>query len=163
VELWSKLEISGWREAVMGSRYDDIMNFMNEYVRAYSEYGQTAETHNVMNRFYAPELSFDDMVTSREQWYETCLSHAGIQDKLTLEHLFIDEKQNEVGALLTAQAIERSTGKKLLEIKMNTLYSLKIDENGDLKITKARVFLETHPQKVAKLCQIYGMVFNSIE
>ncbi len=146
----------------MGSKYDAIVHFMNEYVRAYSEYGQLAETHDLMNRFYAPELSFDDMVTSREQWYKTCLSHTGIQDKLTLEHLFIDEHQNEAGALLTAQAIERSTGKILLEIKMNTLYNLKVDENGDLKITRARVFLETHPQKVAKLCQIYGMKFNNI-
>ncbi len=146
----------------MGSRYDEIERFMNEYVKTYSEYGQVAETHSVMDKFYAPELSFDDMVTSREQWYETCLSHTDIQDKLTLEHLFIDEKQNEVGALLTARAIERATGKVLLEIKMNTLYNLKTDENGELKITKARVFLETHPQKVAKLCQIYGMDFNRI-
>ena len=64
---------------------------------------------------------------------------------------------------LTAQAVERATGKILLEIKMNTLYNLKTDENGDLKITQARVFLETHPQKVTKLCEIYGMEFNSID
>jgi hypothetical protein len=147
----------------MRKTYDDIVLFMNEYVKAYSEFGQVAETHSVMDKFYAPELSFDDMVTSREQWYKTCLSHTDIQDKLTLEHLFVDEKQNEVGALLTAQAIQRSSGKVLLEIKMNTLYNLKLNENGDLKITKARVFLETHPQKVAKLCQIYGMEFDSIE
>lgn len=133
---------------------------MNEYVKAYSEYGQVAETHSVMDKFYAPELSFDDMVTSREQWYKTCLSHTDIQDKLTLEHLFIDEKQNEAGALLRAQAIRRSTGKVLLEIKMNTLYNLKIDDNGEYKITKARVFLETNPEKAAKLCNIYGMDFS---
>ena len=147
----------------MGSKYDEITRFMKEYIKAYSEYGQVAETHSVMDKFYAPELSFDDMVTSREQWYEACLSHGHVQDKLTLEHLFIDEKQNEAGVLLTAQAIERKTGEILLEIKMNTLYNLKTDENGELKITKARVFLETHPQKVAKLCQIYGMDFNSID
>jgi hypothetical protein len=144
----------------MRTKYDEIAYFMNEYVKAYSEFGQVAETHSAMDKFYAPELSFDDMVTSREQWYETCLSHTDIQDKLTLEHLFIDEKQNEVGALLTARAVERATGNVLLEIKMNTLYNLKIDENGEFKITKARVFLETNPQKVAKLCQIYGMEFE---
>ena len=144
----------------MKSKYDEIVRFMNEYVKAYSEEGQVAENHKVMDKFYAPELSFDDMVTSREQWYETCLSHSHVQDKLTLEHLFIDEKQNEVGALLTARAVERATGKVLLEIKMNTLYNLKVDENGELKISKARVFLETHPQKVATLCQIYGMEFE---
>jgi len=146
----------------MKSRYDDIARFMHEYVKNYSELGQIAETHRVMDKFYAPEVTFDDMVNGREQWYETCLSHSNIQDKITLEHLFIDEKQNEVGALLTAQAINRSTGEVLLTIKMNTLYNLKLDEKGDFKITKARVFLETHPQKVTKLCQIYGMKSNDI-
>ena len=68
--------------------------------------------------------------------------------------------RHQVGALLIARAVERATGRMLLEIKMNTLYNLKVDENGDLKITKARVFLETHPQKVAKLCRIYGMEFE---
>lgn len=71
-------------EEYTGSRYDEIVHFMNEYVKAYSEYGWVAETYNVMDKFYAPELSFDDMVTSREQWYETCLSHTDIQDQLTL-------------------------------------------------------------------------------
>jgi len=144
----------------MSSKYNEIVHFMNEYVRAYSEYGQTAETHSVMDKFYAPEVSFDDLVTNREQWYETCLSHTGIQDKITLEHLYIDEKQNEVGALLTARAVKRATGEVLLEIKMNTLYNLKTDENGELKIIKARVFLETNPQKAARLCELYGMEFR---
>ena len=144
----------------MESMYDNIVQFMKEYFNAYSEFGQVAETHSVMDKFYAPELSFDDMVTSREQWYETCLSHPDIQDKLTAEHLFIDEKQNEVGALLTTQAIQRSTGKVLVELKMNVLYNLKISDDKDIKITKARVFLETHPQKVARLCEIYGMEFD---
>lgn len=147
----------------MRSKYDDIVRFMNEYIRDYSEFGQVTETHSVMDKFYAPELSFDNMVTSRKQWYEACLSHADIQDKLTLEHLLIDEKQNEVGALLTAQAIQKSSGKVLLEIKMNTLYNLKLDEKEELKIVKARVFLETHPQKAKKLFQIYSMEFGSIE
>jgi len=144
----------------MRSRYNEIVHFMNEYVKAYSEYGQVVDTHSVMDKFYAPELAFDDHITSREQWYESCLSHTGIQDKLTLDHLFIDEKQNEVGALLTARAIKRSTGEVLLEIKMNTLYNLAIDDSGELKIKKARVFLETNPQKATKLCEIYGMEFG---
>ena len=36
--------------------------------------------------------------------------------------------------------------RKLLEIKMKTLYNLKVDNNGEMKIIKARVFLETHPE-----------------
>lgn len=139
----------------MESMYDAIIRFMNEYVTAYSEYGQVAETHRIMDKFYAPELSFDDMVTSREQWYENCLNHPDIQDKLTIEHLFIDEKQNEVGALLKTQAIKRATGEVLLELKMNVLYKIKIDDDKDIKITKVRVSLETNPQKATNLTQPY--------
>lgn len=136
--------------------YDDIVRFMEEYVTNYTEYGQVAETHRVMDKFYAPELSFpDDGATGREQWYERCLDHPAIQDKLSIEHLFIDERQNEVGALLKTQAIDRATGKVLLELKINALYNIKIDENKDIKITTVRVFLETDPQKVTRLTQLY--------
>jgi hypothetical protein len=138
--------------------YDDIVRFMKEYFPAYSEKGQVAETHHVMDKFYAPDITFDEgIITSREQWYKACLSHPAIQDKITLEHLFVDEKQKEAGALVKTQAIERASGKVLLEIKMNVLYSLKIDKNGDIKITNIKVFLESNPQKAARLMQVYGM------
>lgn len=141
----------------MESMYDEIIQFMKDYVKAYSEYGQIAETHQVMDNFYAPELSFDEMVTNRDQWYQACLAHPEIQDKLTINHLFIDERQNEVGALLTTQAIKRETGEVLLELRMNVLYNLKIGDDRDIKITKARVFLETNPEKVARLTQLYSI------
>jgi hypothetical protein len=142
----------------MASLYDDITGFMKEYFTAYSEKGQVAETQHVMDRFYAPDIIFDDgLVTSREQWYQACLSHPAIQDKITLEHLFIDERQKEAGALVKTQAIERASGKVLVEIKMNVLYSLKIDEKQDIKIKHVRVFLESSPKKGAKLMEIYGM------
>jgi hypothetical protein len=140
----------------MISTYEDIKRFMEEYFPAYSQFGQVKETHHLMDKFYAPELSFPyDGVTSREQWYERCLNHPDIQDKLTVEHLYIDEKQKEVGALLRTQAIKRVTGKVLLELDMNVLYNIKINSNKDIKITKVRVFLESDPVKVTKLTQLY--------
>ena len=142
----------------MASTYDDIVSFMKDYFPAYSEKGQVAETQHVMDRFYAPDIVFDDgIVTSRKQWYQACLSHPAIQDKITLEHLFIDEKQKEAGALVKTQAIERASGKVLVEIRMNVLYCLKIDEKKDIKIKHVRVFLESNPKKGAKLMEIYGM------
>jgi hypothetical protein len=142
----------------MASIYDNIVSFMKEYFPAYSEYGQIAETHHVMDKFYTPDLVFDDgVVTNREQWYAACLKHPAIQDKLILEHLFIDAKQKEAGAILKTQAIDRATGKVLLELKMNVLYGLKIDQSGDIKIKNVKVFLETNPQKVAKLTQLYSI------
>jgi len=129
---------------------------MTEYFPAYSEHGQVAETHHVMDRFYAPDLSFpDDGVTSREQWYQRCLNHPAIQDRITLEHLYVDERQREVGALARTQAIDRATGEVLLELRMNVFYKLRIDPAGDIKITSVKVFLETEPAKVTRLTQLY--------
>jgi hypothetical protein len=142
----------------MALTYDEIVRFMTDYFPAYSEKGQIEETQHVMDKFYAPDIAFDDgVITSREQWYKACLSHPAIQDKITLEHLFVDEKQQEAGALVKTQAIERATGNVLVEIKMNVLYSLKEDKNKDIKITHVKVFLESNPQKGAKLMQTYGM------
>jgi hypothetical protein len=138
--------------------YDDIVRFMKEYFPAYSEKGQIPETHHVMDNFYAPDIVFDEgIITSREQWYKACLSHPAMQDKITLEHLFVDERQKEAGALVKTQAIERASGKVLLEIKMNVLYSLKLDKNKEIKISHIKVFLESNPQKSAQLMQVYGM------
>jgi hypothetical protein len=140
----------------MAPMYDEIMSFMNEYFPAYSQYGQVAETHRVMDKFYAPELSFPaDGVTSREQWYKRCLAHPTVQDRLSLEHLYIDEKQNEVGALLKTQAVDRATGKVLLELKLNAFYRIKRDTDKAIKITQVRVFVESDPDKLAKLNQLY--------
>ena len=143
---------------LMESLYSDIIRFMEEYFPAYSQYAQVLETQYRMDEFYAPELSFDDgVVSSRTQWYKMCLSHPAVQDKLTLEHLFVDEKQKEAGALLKTQAVDRATGEVLLELKMNVLYNLNVDQNKDIKISKIRVFLESDTHKIAKLSQLYAI------
>lgn len=123
---------------------------MHGYFPVYSQEGQVAETIHKMDQFYAPNLCFDDgVVTSRAQWYSRCLSHPLIQDKIVVEKLVIDERQLEVSGLLKTQLVERSTGKVLVEIRMNALYSLKVDENESLKITRVRVYLESDPGKAA--------------
>ena len=142
----------------MKSLYSDIVRFMEEYFIAYSQYGQLPETQHVMDKFYAADLTFDDdVVKSRSEWYERCLAHPTIQDKLAVEHLIVDERQKDVGALLKTHAIERATGKVLLELKMNVLYNLRIDADKNIKIAKVKVFLESDPSKAAKLVQLYSI------
>jgi hypothetical protein len=109
-----------------------------------------------MDKYYTPDLVIDDnMMTSREQWYRACLSHPAIKDVLANEHLFIDEKQKEVGALVTTQYINRSTGEILVELKMNVVYYLKIDSNRDIKISKFRVFVQSDVDKLTKMFQLF--------
>ncbi len=51
--------------------YEKIARYMHEYFMAYSEDGQAAETIHAMDRFYAPDLNFDDgLAPSRERWYQ---------------------------------------------------------------------------------------------
>ena len=111
-----------------------------------------------MDRFYVPDLTFDEgAASSREQWYKRCLAHPDVQDKLTCEHLVIDEKQKEVVAMLMTTAIERASGKALVEMRMNVLYNLKIDDNEDITIDRVKVFLENDPDKAAKLVRYYAI------
>jgi len=138
------------------SMYDAIMKFFNDYVSDYSEFGQIEDTIRVMDKYYAPELCFpDDRVNGRDIWYKRCLNHPDVQDKLTIEHIILDEKKNEAGAILKTQAIDRATGRVLLELRMNALYKLRIDDKKDIRIVEVRIFLESAPEKVARLAQLY--------
>ena len=92
--------------------YNDIVRFMEEYFIAYSQYGQIPETQHVMDKFYAPDLTFDDdVVKSRAEWYARCLTHPAIQDKLLVEHLFIDERQNEGARCLRHKPLKEQPAK----------------------------------------------------
>jgi hypothetical protein len=139
----------------MASMYKEIVSFMKEYIHAFSEDAQIAETQHVMEKYWAPDLSIDNgKISSREQWYKACLSHPAIKNMLVLEHLFVDETQNEVGALVTTHYIKRATGETLVELRMNVLYNLKIDKK-DIKITKFRVYAESDVDKLTKMWQLF--------
>lgn len=137
-------------------KYNKMLQFFEDYVATYSKYGQDVETINIMDEYYAPDLSFpEDMVTGREQWYKRCLNHPDVLDKLTIERCMIDDKKNEVSAILKTQAIDRATGTELMELRMSALYKLRIDDKQNIRITEVKIFLESNPKKVAKLTQLY--------
>jgi hypothetical protein len=142
----------------MDSMKRKIDNFMAEYFQAYNQYAQVENTQNLMNKFYTPGFSFDDgSVRNREHWYKKCLTHPAIQDKLTVELMVSDVKKKEVLTLLQTHAVERATGNVLLELSMCGLYSLEFDQDTDIKINKVKLFLESSPQKIARLSQLYAI------
>ena len=140
----------------MENKYNRILKFFEDYITTYSEYGQDTDTISMMNKFYAPDLSFpEDMVTGRDEWYKRCLNHPDVLDRLTIEHCIIDEKKNEVGAILKTRAIDRTTGIEMMDLRMHALYKLRINDNQDISIAEVRIFLENNPGKVARLTQLY--------
>lgn len=137
-------------------KYNRILRFFEDYVTTYSEYGQDAETITMMDQYYDSDLSFpEDMVFGREQWYKRCLNHPDVLDKLTIERCIIDDRKNEISAILRTEAIDRGTGKILMELTMSALYKLRIDDGENIRITEVRIFLESNPEKVARLAQLY--------
>jgi hypothetical protein len=137
-------------------KYSTILRFFEDYVTTYSEYGQDAETITMMDKYYDSDLSFpEDMVFGRDQWYKRCLNHPDVLDKLTIEQCIIDDRKNEVSAILRTEAIDRETGRVLMELRMNALYKLRIDNDENIRITEVRIFLESNPEKVARLAQLY--------
>jgi hypothetical protein len=137
-------------------KYNRILRFFEDYVATYSEYGQDAETINMMDMYYASDLSFpEDMVIGREQWYKRCLNHPDVLDKLAIERCIIDDRKNEISAILRTEAIDRGTGKLLMELRMSALYKLRIDDKQNIRITEVRIFLESNPEKVSRLTQLY--------
>ena len=137
-------------------KYNRILRFFEDYVATYSEYGQDAETINMMDMYYASDLSFpEDMVIGREQWYKRCLNHPDVLDKLAIERCIIDDRKNEISAILRTEAIDRGTGKLLMELRMSALYKLRIDDKQNIRITEVRIFLESNPEKVSRLTRLY--------
>ena len=137
-------------------KYNRILRFFEDYVATYSEYGQDAETINMMDMYYASDLSFpEDMVIGREQWYKKCLNHPDVLDKLAIERCIIDDRKNEISAILRTEAIDRGTGKLLMELRMSALYKLRIDDKQNIRITEVRIFLESNPEKVSRLTRLY--------
>ena len=131
----------------MSFSYDEIREFMLAYFPSYAEKAQDP---------VLPDISFDNGMNSREQWYRACLSHPAVVDVLTVERLCIDERNLFVSAMVTSRPTERETGKVLLEIGMNAFYRLKADEEGRLKIARIDVFLESDPRKAAQMFEIYA-------
>ena len=132
----------------MAVTYEQIRSFMQGYFIGYSEDCQLPDRQHVMDKYYAPDIAFDNGISGREIWYKICLSHPAWQDRVEPRRLCIDVENLTVSAMVTATFVERSTGKVLQQIGMNAFYSLSADDRGDLKISRLDVFLESNLEKV---------------
>ena len=136
--------------------YNNIVKFMEEYIKTYNKYGQDAETINRLDEYYAPDISeytFQDIgvdpdeltcrsprsslfTGGREGLYKLILNNRGIKNNLTLLNMIVDERQREVHTTLKDVITDIETGKIKLEVVFTIIYRLVLDERNTIKIAK---------------------------
>jgi hypothetical protein len=136
---------------------------MERYFPAYSDYGQDPATARQMCDYYAPELMFTGYVGSMEptvfrdraSFLEFDVSHPASYERLTPEEMAVDERREQVFAIIRFEFIDRKTGAVLAEERGATLYQLMLDERGAIKIKHLVFFPQRLPPGVLSGAEIF--------
>ena len=148
----------------MKCTYDDIMNFMKRYFKAFSTMAQDPNTTHKMHEFYSPELRvtqyFPQMVVSdREQFLRISSSHPDIQETLIPEHIIVDDRQKMVAVFLRGEFTIKAT-KEIIVQMFTAHYQLILDANSTIKITDLLIFAEYAPPGKQNIVTLYEEAFR---
>lgn len=142
--------------------YDNIVKWMKEYLRVYSEYGQDPATVHRMHDYYAPDLEFityfgapSITTTSRDDFLRHAVSHPSSYERLTPEDITVDERRKVVVVIIKFEAIDRKTGEVLVQERGISHYQLVLDENNAIKIKKVRFFREDLPPGTLRVSDVF--------
>ena len=143
--------------------YDNIVNWMKDYFKVYSTYGQDPKTAQRMNDYFTPDLEFIPYiaalrgpVTSRDDFLRNTTSHPSSYEKLTPEDIAVDERRKVVVALLRLEIIDRKTEEVLVKKSSIAHYQLVLDENNTIKIKKIRFFWQDLPPGALEVVDVFG-------
>jgi hypothetical protein len=133
--------------------YDNMVRFMEEYLPAFSEYGQDPATAHRMHAYFSPDVEFTGYVglpeplvfASRDVFLQFDVSHPSSYERITPLDFTVDEKRKIVFAVLKFEFIDRKTGQLLAEERGVTQYHLGLGDDGTMKIRKLLFF----PQRLA--------------
>jgi hypothetical protein len=149
----------------MALTYDNIVEWMKEYFRVYSTYGQDAKTVQRMNDYFAPDLRFIPYIAalggpqggfhSRDEFLSKAASHPSWYEKLTPEVITVDEKRKVVVVLFNINVINRKTGETATKKEAMSHYELVLDKNNTLKIKTIRFFWEIMPPGVPEFYDLF--------
>ena len=144
--------------------YDNMVNWMKEYLTVYSERGQDPATMHQMNDYYAPDLEFIAhigmpqgplVVTSRDDFLHHALLHPSSYERLTPEDITVDERRKVVVVLIKFEAIDRKTGEVLVGERGMSHYQLALDENNTIKIKRLLFFREDLPPGTLRVFDVF--------
>lgn len=142
----------------MKPTYEEMAQWMRDYFAEYNASAQDAATVHRMDKYFAPDLTFipymyvfggpQNAFTSREAFYTMLTGHPEDYEKFVVHDVFVDERRMVAVAFLQATIYDAATDEVKVQKDYLPLYELKLDENGELKISIIRFFWEASPPEV---------------
>ena len=140
----------------MNFTYEDIVEWMNEYFKAYNAYAQNPETVDRMSDYFTPDVHFipyisafggpESAVTSRDDFFRMFTGHPSVYEQFVdVEDIVVDERRMIAVALLKVELLDSKTDEVLLKKHYMPRYQLVVDENNILKIKTILFFWEAMP------------------
>lgn len=139
----------------MKPTYDEMLQWMQDYFKAYNAYAQNPETVERMSDYFSPDVHFipyisafggpENAVTNRDDFYRMFTGHPTVYEKFEVEDIVIDERRMVATALLDVRLYDSKTDKVLLRKHYLPRYQLVLDKNNILKINKILFFWEAMP------------------
>lgn len=140
--------------------YDELAAWIDEYFAAFNLYGQDPnEIHRMDTYFskdvvYNPYIAYVGKVAGRDNWYKVLTSHPSGIERLTPEHLVIDERQQAFVAQIRTDIIDRDTQELLLTKRYLCRYPL-VEEEGAMKIERLDFFWEILPAGALEIDDVF--------
>jgi hypothetical protein len=149
----------------MELNYENMMDFMERYFKAYSTVAQDPKTTHRMRDFYAPEFKLIQYfpryaVSDLELFLDMSSSHPEIQETLQPEYIMIDDRQKKAAVYLKADFTVKTTGEVVSEMT-SAHYHMKLDEEGTIKI-KELILFQAYPEPGKKgIVDLYEDIFKN--
>ena len=138
--------------------YDNIVNWMKDYFKAYNAYAQDPRTVERMCEYFTPDVHFipyvaafggpERAVTNRDDFFRMFTGHPSVYERFEPEDIMVDEKRKVVVALLKVELFDTKTGEVLLRKSYLPRYQLVLDEDNNIKIKTILFFWEAMPPEV---------------
>ena len=131
--------------------YDNVLKFMKQYFKDYTDYAQDPRTTHRMHDYLAPDFEFTPFiagnakVSGRDEFLRLMSSHPSSQESLTPQDIMIDLKKKTIVVLLGAELSDKATGEVLVKKSYHVLYRLILDAQKTIKIKSVLFFEEILP------------------
>ena len=133
--------------------YENVVEWFDNYYKDFNKHAGPLETVPNMGKYFADDLdwwsygmpSADRKPTSRDGLLISMV-HPGLHEELTPRQYIIDLNQMVVVVQFQLQFTDETSGTTWPPREASCHYSIRLDENKDLKITQIKYWTETGAQ-----------------